>query len=261
MPTDPRTVRTYNAQAEAFAEHISDPNTSPLHEYYEKPAMQTELPGLKNLSVISLGCGNGVDARWIKDAGAKRVVGIDISEGMIDIASAKHKDIDFMVMDMEKLGFQDESFDIAYSSLALHYLDSWVSCLKEVRRVLQPNGKFIFSCNHPLETALEYFTDKQMRGARIGRSILQSTGERIIYGDYLAAESEGVRPILMTVADTPVHTYHRTIGKMIEEIIVSGLTIEKLVEPLPQAAMQTENAEHFKQVMKNPKFMIWVLKK
>lgn len=261
MPTDPRTIQSYNEQAEVFAEHTTQPESSPLHEYYEKPAMRAELPQLDGLSVISLGCGNGADTRLIKDAGATSVIGVDVAEKLISIAHKNHSDIDFQVMDIEKLGFDSNSFDVAYSSLTLHYLDDWEDCLLEIRRVLRPGGMFIFSCYHPLETALEYFKNDTSRGALIGRTIMQSTGERTIHGDYMPAGTGGVRPIDMTVADNTVRAYHRTLSYMHEEITNSGFNVKKIIEPLPQTDMSIENPEHFKQVSQQPKFMIWVFTK
>ena len=48
------------------------------------------------------------------------VTGVDISDGLITIAKESYPECDFKVMDMEKLEFTDESFDFAYSSLAIH---------------------------------------------------------------------------------------------------------------------------------------------
>jgi ubiquinone/menaquinone biosynthesis C-methylase UbiE len=262
MTTDPRTVETYNAAAEVYDAHISNPADSPLHTYYEKPAMRAELPDLTDLSVLSIGCGSGVDAHWLKEHGAGSVSGVDISVGLIGVAQQKYPDIDFRVMDMAKLEFPDESFDLAYSSLAIHYLPDWGPPLREARRILRPNGQFIFSCNHPVETSLEYSSNERTRGAYLGRTIMQDTEARQIHGDYLAADHEGVRQTVGTVAtEYTVRNYHRPFSKMIESILASGFTIKKLVEPLPQEEMKRDNLEHYKQVLKIPKFAIWVLEK
>jgi hypothetical protein len=61
----------------AYDAHVSDPADSPLHAYYEKPAMRAELPDLTDLSVLSIGCGSGADAHWLKEHGAGSVSGAD----------------------------------------------------------------------------------------------------------------------------------------------------------------------------------------
>jgi len=48
----------------------------------------------------------------------------------------------------------------------------------------------------------------------------------------LAADFDGVRPATGTVADTHVvENYHRPISRMITDILATGFTIKKLVEP------------------------------
>jgi len=263
MTTSPETVRTYNSAADAYDAHVSNPADSPLHAYYEKPAIRAELPDIEGLSVLSIGCGNGADAQWLKENGADRVSGVDISIGLVRLARDKFPNVNFQVMDMARLGFKDESFDLAYSSLAIHYLPDWALPLREAYRVLRPGSHYVFSCNHPLESALEYFDNGHTRGAHLGRTIIQATEERIIYGDYLAADYDGgVRPTSGTVAgDHAVDNYHRPFGRMVEDIIASGFSIKKLVEPVPLEEMQVNSPEHYKQVRKLPKFAIWVLEK
>jgi SAM-dependent methyltransferase len=261
MATDPRTVEGYNAGAELYNAHVSEETESPFHTYYEKPAIRAELPNLKGLSVISLGCGNGADARWLKDNGAERVVGVDISSGLIDIAKAKHPDIEFQVMDIEALDFPDESFDLVYSSLVLHYLDTWTKVLRDVRKILKPGGKFIFSDGHPIGSSFQIIDDGKIKKELLGRSFDRETGAHEIYGDYLAAAEGGVRKTKGVVAKIPVYFFHRPISKIVNDIVGSGLIIEKMVEPLPTEGMKTKDLKHYDNLMKIPEFIIWVLRK
>src|ERR1700693_3447061 len=101
MATDPNTIKHYNENAENYNRHVTDPNDSTFHAYYEKPAIRTELPDLHGLKVISIGCGSGVDTKWLADNGAKKAVGIDISEGLLAIARRNYPNIEFHEMDME----------------------------------------------------------------------------------------------------------------------------------------------------------------
>ena len=56
------------------------------HKFLEKPAMYKKLPDLKDKSILCIGCGTGEECEHLKSLGAKRVVGIDISKGLIDFA-------------------------------------------------------------------------------------------------------------------------------------------------------------------------------
>lgn len=257
MATDPNTIKHYNANAEQYHRHVSDPSDSTFHSYYEKPAIRAELPDLDGLEVVSIGCGSGVDTRWLADNGAKRVVGVDISEGLLAIAKTSNPDIEFHEMDMEKLDFPDESFDLAYSSLAIHYVDDWTKPLKEANRVLRSGGQYVFSCGNPIDSAMEYAPEGDYKYAGLGRRINQVTNERTIYGDYLARETDGIKPVTGVLKDIEVVVYHRTFSKMIEQIQASGFSIERVVEPQPIEG----DPDHYEQLTKIPTFMIWVLRK
>lgn len=262
MATDPNTVYQYNQNADEYHRHVSDPSESIFHAYYEKPAIRAELPKLDGLDVLSIGCGSGLDARWLADNGARNVTGVDISSGLVDIARKNNPEIMFEVMDMEKLNFKDETFDLAYSSLAIHYVDDWTHALKEAYRILKQDGLYIFSCGHPIDSAMEYETQGDTKFARVGRMVnLADKDIRIIYGDYLAARSNGVRKIGGTLATVDVVVYHRPISKMIEQITTAGFSIEKMVEPQPISELKEINPGIYEQLSKIPSFMIWVLRK
>ena len=58
----------------------------------EQPAMMALLPDLKNKTVIDLGCGFGDNCKTFINLGAKRVVGMDISRNMLEMAKYKNFD-------------------------------------------------------------------------------------------------------------------------------------------------------------------------
>ncbi|MBU2567031.1 hypothetical protein KKG46_05765, partial [Patescibacteria group bacterium] len=88
MSTDKKTVHWYNNNATGYAAHVRDKNDSIYHSLYEKPAMYSLLPSLKGKTVLSLGCGSGEDSHHLQKKGAKKSVGIDITNKLIDIATA-----------------------------------------------------------------------------------------------------------------------------------------------------------------------------
>ena len=261
MSTDPETVRAYNLAAVEYDIHVADPSNSPLHEYYEKPAMHAELD-VRGKDILNVGCGSGLDNEWCHEQGVGSITGIDLSPQLIEIAKSHFPDDNFSVMNMTKLGFQDSSFDIAYSSLAVHYLSDWVPALQEIHRVIRDNGRFIFSSNHPLETSLDYSVGEHSRIAHIGREIISATNSRQVFGDYMAAQNDGVKKVRGTFADThSVIYYHRTFSRMMNDIQTAGFAIDKVIEPLPQEVMAQSDPELYKQLMNQPKFIIWVLQK
>lgn len=261
MATDSNTIRHYNLNAEDYHRHVSDPNDSIFHAYYEKPAIRAALPVLDGLEVISIGCGSGVDTRWLADNGAKRVIGVDISKGLVKIAKTENPDLEFYEMDMEQLDLPDSSFDLAYSSLAIHYIDDWTQPLKEARRILRAGGQYIFSCGHPIDDAMEYATEGTLKYARLGRKIDKEINTRTVYGDYLAKEGGGIKPIKGSLGNIEIVFFHRTFGKMVEQILAAGFSIERVIEPQPTEGMRDINPGMYEQLTKIPTFLIWVLRK
>jgi SAM-dependent methyltransferase len=126
-----------------------------LEDAPEWPALRALLPDLHGLRVLDLGCGFGWFCRWARDNGAARVLGIDVSEKML--ARARETTADAAVVytqaDIERLEMTPGSFDLVYSSLALHYIGNLERLLSEVHRSLTQGGSLVFSVEHPIYTA------------------------------------------------------------------------------------------------------------
>ncbi len=99
--------------------------------------------------VLDLGCGTGRAAIALSQAG-HRVVGVDLSPSMLDVAQRKAKDvpIDFLcgnIVDLSML--RDHSFDAAiclFSTLGMIAgRDARGQALREAFRVLRPGGKLL----------------------------------------------------------------------------------------------------------------------
>ena len=137
-------VQQFNRDAGAYLTKQVRPET--LRE-------QKRLFGLANTGrryrrALDLGCGPGTmtaDMLRISD----EVWGVDSSERMIEIATGAitdetlHNKLHFEVGSAEKLRFPDESFDLVFCVGVLRYLTSWENGLKEIYRVLKPNGVLV----------------------------------------------------------------------------------------------------------------------
>ena len=85
-------------------------NPISMNEVVEKPTMFSMLPDLKGKKVLDLGCGTGVHLAHYLQLGAKRVVGLDLSELMLKKATddlslqwQKGQNFDFYCLPMEAL--------------------------------------------------------------------------------------------------------------------------------------------------------------
>jgi ubiquinone/menaquinone biosynthesis C-methylase UbiE len=96
--------------------------------------------------VCEIGCGPGQIARYLKDRGVN-IRGIDLSPQMINAASRLNPDISFAQGDMLALALSDDQFAGVVSFYALIHLgrDQIVAALREMRRVLQPEGRLLLS--------------------------------------------------------------------------------------------------------------------
>jgi ubiquinone/menaquinone biosynthesis C-methylase UbiE len=121
----------------------------------EWPALRALLPDIRGRNVLDLGCGFGWFCRWARQQGASHVLGIDVSEKMLARAKEATDDssITYAKADMEHLQLQPKSFDVVYSSLALHYVDNLTGLMAQAHRSLVPGGALVFSVEHPIFTA------------------------------------------------------------------------------------------------------------
>jgi ubiquinone/menaquinone biosynthesis C-methylase UbiE len=121
----------------------------------EWPALQALLPDLRGRNILDLGCGFGWFCRWARQQGAAHVLGVDVSERMLIRARAATTDpaISYTGADMEQLELPAESFDVVYSSLALHYVENLSGLISQAHRWLVRDGALVFSVEHPIFTA------------------------------------------------------------------------------------------------------------
>lgn len=121
----------------------------------EWPAVRALLPDLTGKQVVDLGCGFGWFCRWARENGAAKIVGYDLSEKMLERARHDTEDegIEYVKADLELLELSDQTFDFAYSSLALHYVAGFARLVKMVHQCLVPGARFVFTIEHPMYTA------------------------------------------------------------------------------------------------------------
>jgi SAM-dependent methyltransferase len=248
-------TKNYDEYAETWAQRIrGGENIS--HDYLEKPAMYGALPDLKGKDVLCVGCGSGEECRYLKDQGAPRVFGIDISKGLIDLAQKSYPDLEFEVMDMAQLDFPENSFDFAYSSLAMHYAEDWENILKRIHKALKPGGYFLFSTHHPVR----WGAVKQKVGDVFSYVLgFSKEGKNVkeIFGDYLTT-----RKIEETwFNELAVTYYHKPFGSILKNIIASGFTIKDFIEPKPIEEAKVKKPNFYTIHQKIPLFMIFKLQK
>lgn len=72
-----------------------------------------------------------------------KIIGVDFSSKMLEIARKKHPNIEFLEADCTQLPFEDENFDLCTISFGLRNIEDMDKALGEIYRVLKKGGYFI----------------------------------------------------------------------------------------------------------------------
>lgn len=108
----------------------------------------------KNITrVLDVGTGPGHFVKVLQEAfpGAM-ITGVDPDEDSLIKAAEKYADAEFQQMSGEGLDFENDRFDVASISMALHHLSDVQQTLLEMRRVVRPGGWIVVN---------ELFSDDQ----------------------------------------------------------------------------------------------------
>jgi len=96
----------------------------------------------KDTRFFDAGCGGGGACILAADLGAK-VTGLDASEALINIARQRVPNGEFRIGDIEELPYEDNSFDVSFSSQTLMFADNPVTAAHEMKRITIPNGRVV----------------------------------------------------------------------------------------------------------------------
>jgi SAM-dependent methyltransferase len=167
--------------------------------------------------VLEVGCGAAQCSRWLLTRGAK-AVGVDLSFRQLQhsrrIDAGTSMRVPVVCASVSALPLADETFDVACSAFgALPFVVDLHGALSEVRRVLTPGGRFVFSVVHPMRRM--FLDDPHRSGLKVARSYFDRSSYVELSG---SGEPAYVEP-------------HHTLGDWVEAITTSGLLIERLVEP------------------------------
>lgn len=209
----------------------------------EWPILKEMLPKFNDKNVLDIGCGFGWHCRYASENGAKYVLGIDISKNMINRAkeTTHQNNIEYKCIAMEDLDVKDKSFDLVISSLALHYVKDFEIICKKAYNILEKNGDFIFSVEHPIFTSnekqdFEYTADNEITHWPIDNYL----DESIRHTNFLGED---------------VVKYHRTVETYINTLIKNGFIINEISELLALNDMVDENPYLINE-LKRPMFLL-----
>ena len=99
--------------------------------------------------ILDIATGTGDMAINLAETNADKIVGLDISEGMLDVGKQKiikkglQDKIEMVVGDSENLPFENDTFDAITVGFGVRNFETLEKGLSEIYRVLKPNGIFV----------------------------------------------------------------------------------------------------------------------
>lgn len=102
---------------------------------------------VKGRNVLDISCGTGYGSRILCGGGAAKVIGLDISNDIIDFASSKYRTnvLEFRVGDILNIDFVNNNFDVITCFETIEHVNSRDKAFLELQRVLKPEGILIIS--------------------------------------------------------------------------------------------------------------------
>lgn len=207
-------------------------------------ALRSVMPPMNGKRVLDLGCGYGWHCKYAAEQGASQVIGIDLSQKMIQRARQINSDprIEYKQMAVEDFDYSSGAkFDVVISSLTLHYLASFEDVCADVGKCLEVGGQFVFSVEHPIFTC--YGSQEWHRDP--SGEILHWPVDR--YFDQGARTSHFL--------GSEVTKYHKTLTTYICGLINSGFQITQLIEPQPEATL-LDSVEGMRDELRRPMMLI-----
>lgn len=182
------------------------------------------------MCVLDLACGNGYLSRRFALQGAS-VTGVDASTHLIERARRREAEeplgIIYHVADAARLDMlEGAAFDLVICNMALMDIENAAGAIKEIARVLGPQGRLIFSLPHPCFDkvgtsgwVIEHFYPtttiwrkmSHYREMAVGEVPWQSVAGQVVY----------------------THAYHRPLSWYVRILRASDLFVAALEEPEP----------------------------
>ena len=225
-----KVISAYEEIAKSYNSQIDH---KPHNAYYDRPNTLSLFPEVKGKSILDAACGPGKYAEILISKGAF-VTGFDISPTMISLAKERNRNSgNFFVYDLDEPlnTLENNSFNIVFSALAMHYLENWNNTISEFYRILKPKGYLIISIEHPF-FEFNYFKSKQYFRIEAVKCTWQGFGEPV-----------------------EINSFRRPLQECMNPITENGFYIDKILEPKPVAEFEKLDPKHYRELNEFPAFM------
>lgn len=209
--------------------------------------LKSLFPNLSGKRVLDLGCGYGWHCKYAVECGADSVLGIDLSEKMIETAKEKNSDekIEYCVCGLDQYDYPENSFDCVVSNLVLHYICDLSVIYKNIFKTLKKEGVFLLNIEHPVFTSgvnqdWVYGDDGKPRHWPVDNYFYPGMRETNFLGK-------------------TVQKQHHTLTQIIGDLLKAGFSVETLEEAMPPEEMM--DIPGMKDEMRRPMMLLIKAKK
>ena len=137
------------AEYDAIAKDYRASKRLPFREHVERHTLFELLGDLRGRTVLDLACGDGFHTRLLRQAGAAEVTGVDVSEGMIELAEEREREqplgCRYVCADVADFA-PGEAVDLVVAAYLLNYARTPEQLLRFCRvchDALRPGGRFV----------------------------------------------------------------------------------------------------------------------
>lgn len=249
--------KDWNRMAQAYDEFN---NASDSYSYnIEWPAIQMILPELTGKKILDVGCGTGIFTFLLEKYEPSKLVGLDLSESMLNIARNKAVErgsgAEFIQGDATYTNqYVNDKFDLIFSSTTSHYIEYMDTFFENLEQSLNDEGSIILSIIHPVYSA--------MYPIEHGDTFPEDEEWQVRYLD--KSRRAYIQPWIEYNDNYENHlskSYHHLFGDYVNAIIKAGLKIEQVEEPLPPESWKSECEGRYEGYMETPVYMLLKLTK
>ncbi len=225
-------ARHWDRNADLWADHVRR-GWDAYREHFNNPAFFRFIGGRNGKRVLDAGCGEGYNTRLLARSGA-RMIGVDISPRMIELARQEEEreplGICYEVASFCDLSlFDDASFDIVVSSLALMDSPDFKGAVEEIFGVLHPGGELIFSITHPCFSTKGHGWIRDEQGNCIKFTVSDYFNDKPVVLHWRFSKA----PVKEDVTPFLVPRFPKTLSEYLNALIGAGFALKEIEEPRP----------------------------
>ena len=222
----------WNANAEAWTT-LTRLGYDKYRDHINTPAFMGMLPDVTGLRGLDVGCGEGHNTRLVAQRGA-RLTALDIAGRFVRYALEQEAKeplgITYLHASAMEMPLADASFDFVMATMSMMDVPEQDRAIREVARVLKPDGFFQFSILHPCFMTPRF------------KWVLDEAGQRVAMecGDYFSQEQGTIEEWIFGSAPDElkerfekfrIPRFFHTLSTWLNMLCAAGLTIEETAEP------------------------------